>query len=295
MEEKITADRTVALCENLSSVFGDVVDFVDLEASNAHDLEFMDQSIMDECDQDDVEFNIPNENRATEMDIACAGKTKQDAENMAVEVLAKRAFTAVELRKKLHGKKFPLHIVDAVISDFKQRNSSRHRDHQKTDSETSKKYPSNILKMQALLRKGVSEADVEKATKQVFEQDDSDGKGDMLVGMSKVSVDRLLAQASKQWLRGQDVPIETRKSRIVRWLQYRGFTWQITNFILRKLASQYPPISLTGSLPYPSDSSRGLFGLKRVVRLAARSHMEFASLERHKTRLIDSLLSLHRH
>jgi SOS response regulatory protein OraA/RecX len=32
-----------------------------------------------------------------------------------------RAYTAVELRKKLHGKRFPPDIVEAVIGDFKSR------------------------------------------------------------------------------------------------------------------------------------------------------------------------------
>lgn len=30
-----------------------------------------------------------------------------------------RAFTALELRKKLHGKRYPLHIIDSVIADVK--------------------------------------------------------------------------------------------------------------------------------------------------------------------------------
>jgi hypothetical protein len=32
-----------------------------------------------------------------------------------------RAYTAVELRKKLHGKRFPPDIVEAVIGDFESR------------------------------------------------------------------------------------------------------------------------------------------------------------------------------
>lgn len=32
-----------------------------------------------------------------------------------------RAFTAVELKKKLQGKSFPLEIVDAVITDYQNR------------------------------------------------------------------------------------------------------------------------------------------------------------------------------
>jgi hypothetical protein len=35
--------------------------------------------------------------------------------------LPHRAYTAVELRKKLHGKRFPPDIVEAVIGDFESR------------------------------------------------------------------------------------------------------------------------------------------------------------------------------
>ena len=100
---------------------------------------------------------------------------------------------------------------------------------------------------QALFTKGVSEVDAEKAIKLVFEDrvSDEDGESDMdqelIHGMSKLSMDHLFVQASKQWLRGREVPKETRKSRIVRWLQYRGFNWGVIGFILKKLESQHPP------------------------------------------------------
>lgn len=91
---------------------------------------------------------------------------------------------------------------------------------------------------QALSNKGVSEADTDKALKLVFEDGDSDEQ-ESKVGMSNISMDQLLIQASKQWLRGQDVPKDTRKSRLIRWLQYRGFNWDVVNFVLKKLESQH--------------------------------------------------------
>lgn len=91
---------------------------------------------------------------------------------------------------------------------------------------------------QALSNKGVSEADTDKALKLVFEDGDSDEQ-ESKVGMSKISMNQLLIQASKQWLRGQDVPKDTRKSRLIRWLQYRGFNWDVVNFVLKKLESQH--------------------------------------------------------
>jgi len=54
-------------------------------------------------------------------------------------------------------------------------------------------------------------------------------------------MDHLFAQALKQWLRAKDLPSEKQKSRIINWLQYRGFNWGIINFILKKLQSEHPP------------------------------------------------------
>ncbi|MCI12136.1 regulatory protein recX-like, partial [Trifolium medium] len=96
----------------------------------------------------------------------------------------------------------------------------------------------------ALFMKGVSQADAEKAVEVVF-KDNNDCVGDekSIVGLSKQSMDHLYVQASKQWSRGQNVPLETRKSRIIRWLQYRGFDWNVISIILKKLDKheQNPP------------------------------------------------------
>lgn len=94
---------------------------------------------------------------------------------------------------------------------------------------------------QALLKKGVSEAAAENAIKLVFEGDESGAQASSSLGLSKLSMDHLFIQASKQWLRGQDVPRETRKSRIIRWLQYRGFNWDVVSVILKKLESHHAP------------------------------------------------------
>ncbi|PON86360.1 hypothetical protein TorRG33x02_179260, partial [Trema orientale] len=68
----------------------------------------------------------------------------------------------------------------------------------------------------ALFRKGVSKHDTEKAIQLVFEGGESDGYQESSHGLSKLSMDRLFVQASKQWLRSRDVPKETRKTRIIR-------------------------------------------------------------------------------
>ncbi|CAL5392417.1 unnamed protein product [Camellia sinensis] len=164
---------------------------------------------------------------------------KQDAEKLAIELLATRAFTAVELRKKLHGKRFPPDIIDAVIMDFQSRGLVNDCLYAETFSQSrfsSSSWGPRRIK-QALFKKGVSEVDAEKAINLVFQDSDQESRH----GLSKVSMDHLFVQASKQWLRGRDVTNETRKSRIVRWLQYRGFNWGVISSILKKLESENPP------------------------------------------------------
>lgn len=174
---------------------------------------------------------------------ALNSKTKQDAQKLAIELLAARAFTEIELQKKLRAKKFPSSIVESVITDIKCRgllNDGFYAESFSRSRWLSSTWGPRRIK-QALLMKGVSEMEAEKAMKQVFEGDDigSDGQN-MNHGMSKLSMDRLFLQASKQWLRGQGTSLENRKSRIIRWLQYRGFNWGVTSFILKKLEAQYP-------------------------------------------------------
>lgn len=88
--------------------------------------------------------------------------------------------------------------------------------------------------------------EADKATKKVFEEEidrnnNKSGNEHTEHGMSQLSMDRLFLQASKQWLRGQSSPPENQKARMIRWLQYRGFNWRVTNTILRRLESKYPP------------------------------------------------------
>ncbi|KAF7144742.1 hypothetical protein RHSIM_Rhsim04G0010100 [Rhododendron simsii] len=176
-------------------------------------------------------------------DVLQVGKTEQDAENLAIELLAMRAYTAVELRKKLLGKRFPLDTVDAVILDFQTRGLINDGLFAETFCQSrwsSSSWGPRRIK-QALLQKGVREADAEKAINYVFKDSNSDGEEESTHGLSKTSIDKLLAQASKQWLRGRDATKETRKTRIIRWLQYRGFNWGVVNFIVKKLESQCPP------------------------------------------------------
>ncbi|QCE01867.1 regulatory protein [Vigna unguiculata] len=175
-----------------------------------------------------------------DQDLMQIDKFISDVEESAVKLLAARALTALELRKKLLGKRFSPNAVDAVINKFQRRGLINDRLYAETFSQSrwsSSSWGPRRIK-QALFKKGVSQADAEKAVEVVFKDNDCAEDHKSVIGLSKHSLDHLYTQVSKQWFRGQNVPKETRKSRIVRWLQYRGFDWNVINFILKKLEGQ---------------------------------------------------------
>ncbi|KAG6536406.1 hypothetical protein ZIOFF_001460 [Zingiber officinale] len=165
---------------------------------------------------------------------------KQEAEQMAIELLAARAFTTLELRKKLRGKRYPKDVVAAVISSAKERgllNDGLYAESFSRSRWLSSTWGPKRIKW-VLVQKGVSEMEVDTATRQVFQEDDSGDKSRSTQhGISEPAFKRLYVKATKQWLQGQSSSLENRKARIVRWLQYRGFSWGVTNIILRKLLS----------------------------------------------------------
>ncbi|XP_020242059.1 uncharacterized protein LOC109820247 isoform X2 [Asparagus officinalis] len=190
------------------------------------------------------EISNPHEVSMNEKGDLLSRSIRQDAEKVAIELLAVRAFTELELKKKLCGKKFPPKIVDSVITDIKCRgmlNDGLYAESFSRSRWLSSSWGPRRIK-QALVQKGVNVTEAENAITQVFEGDDAEGQSQTVQhGMSKSSMDRLFLQASKQWLRGQNTSPENRKARIVRWLQYRGFNWGVTSFILKKLEADYPP------------------------------------------------------
>ncbi|CAN1848028.1 Regulatory protein RecX [Linum perenne] len=166
----------------------------------------------------------------------------EDANKLAIKFLARRALTALELKKKLHGKKCPADIVDSVVASLQHRgyvNDSLYAESFARSRWSSLSWGPMRIK-QALLKKGVSEGDAQNAIRNVF-QGTEPRIEESRVELSNPSLDHLLAQASKQWGRSQDVAIEKRKSRMIRWLQYRGFDWSVISTVLGKLESGKPP------------------------------------------------------
>ncbi|KAF8048634.1 hypothetical protein N665_2449s0004 [Sinapis alba] len=165
---------------------------------------------------------------------AKSSKETQEAENMAIRYLGLRAYTAVELKKKLIGKKYPLEIVDSVINDFQHRgfiNDNFYAEAFARSRWSSLSWGPRRIK-QALFKKGISKEDSDAAIKLVFEKDTEPSHG-----MSKEAMDQLYVQASKRWLQGRDLPIENRKARVIRWLQYRGFNWGVVSQLMKRLES----------------------------------------------------------
>ncbi|KAI3937629.1 hypothetical protein MKW92_001362 [Papaver armeniacum] len=200
-----------------SSIFEEAEEFLDLE---------------EEEPNDDPEMLGENGNDHHQADAKKHSRDIQDAAEVAMKALARRACTAHELRKKLLVKGFSPYVIQSgfVNDDLYAEAFAR----SKWSSST---WGPRRIK-QTLHEKGVSDAVAAKATKHVFEDDDSGEEMESSLGMSKSSVNHLFVQSSKQWMRSQDVPLEKRKARMTRWLQYRGFGWGVIKFILGKLESQ---------------------------------------------------------
>ncbi|KAI4306253.1 hypothetical protein L6164_029546 [Bauhinia variegata] len=214
MHDKLLLDDSEQDCEKLEEVQHVVEDLRIYEARGCND---QDSLQMDKC--------------------------TIDAEESAIHSLAARALTVVELRKKLLEKRFSPDTVEAVVNNFKRRgliNDKLYAEAFSRSRWSSSSWGPRRIK-QALFKKGVSQDDAKKAVELVFKGDDDNGDQKSSIGMSKQSMDHLYLQASKQWYRSQDAPKETRKSRIIRWLQYRGFNWDVISIILKKLDSQNPP------------------------------------------------------
>ncbi|KAF7816012.1 Regulatory protein recX [Senna tora] len=198
---------------------------------------------MEEVEEDVEEMAIHQAGISCEQDLLQIDKYPSVIEELAIKLLAARALTTVELRKKLHGKRFSSDDVEAVINKFKSKGLINDRLYAESFSRSrwsSSSWGPRRIKL-ALSKKGVSQGDAEKAIELVFKEEDNDVEDQKSsIGLSKHSINHLYVQASKQWDRGHDVPKDTRKSRIIRWLQYRGFDWGVINLILRKLEKQDP-------------------------------------------------------
>ncbi|THU73804.1 hypothetical protein C4D60_Mb04t26710 [Musa balbisiana] len=229
---------------NSSGIFDRTEELLEFKDVSSYSLDITEDAAEEEFELCPGEEEDSDITKITETGEVMKSRIKQDAEQMAIELLSARAFTTLELRKKLRGKKYPLDIVDSLIANLKDRQVSNLLLNLTSFLKGMVGICTNrfMVFKQALRQKGVSEMVADKATKEVFEEDDTGGNDwNIQHGISKHSMEHLYLQASKQWFRSQDSSLQIRKSRIVRWLQYRGFSWGITSNILKRLESDYPP------------------------------------------------------
>ncbi|XP_044481444.1 uncharacterized protein LOC123208044 isoform X2 [Mangifera indica] len=133
------------------------------------DWEFKEHQVMEETEFIEKPKEVIDKMKARQgkdlckQDVLGEAKTIQDAENLAIKLLATRAFTAVELGKKLNGKKFPPNIIKAVITDFRSRgliNDGLYAEAFSQSRWSSSTWGPGRIK-QALFNKGVSGTDAD--------------------------------------------------------------------------------------------------------------------------------------
>ncbi|CAN6448266.1 unnamed protein product [Victoria cruziana] len=239
VNQKLNANRSSRTKLDLSRRFEDGKT-LKLQGDVDYSMDDMNGDLMREIGRQANESENAYETAALEVQVS-PNRLKRDAENFAIEALAGRAHTVIELKKKLRGKKYSSDIVESVISDFEARGLLNDYLYAETVARSrwlSMTWGPRRIK-QALMSKGVNEETITKALKHVFDEDNN-GDGYVHIGMSSSSIDSLLARVSKQWLRAADISEEKRKARIVRWLQYRGFDWGVIAFILKKLEAKNP-------------------------------------------------------
>ncbi|XP_057816528.1 uncharacterized protein LOC131029888 isoform X1 [Cryptomeria japonica] len=152
-----------------------------------------------------------------------------------------RSLTALQLRRKLIGKHFPPDMVEAIIIDLQSSGIQSDSDYAESFSRSrwlSLSWGPKKIKS-ALMHRGVSRSDAERALQHIFSDTDK-MEEEKKWGMSDSARAHLMAQATKKWLQGGNVSFQTRKTRMIWWLQYRGFNWDVINPMLKELQAKYP-------------------------------------------------------
>ncbi|GLJ16381.1 hypothetical protein SUGI_0277770 [Cryptomeria japonica] len=166
---------------------------------------------------------------------------KSTIKKKAYQALAARSLTALQLRRKLIGKHFPPDMVEAIIIDLQSSGIQSDSDYAESFSRSrwlSLSWGPKKIKS-ALMHRGVSRSDAERALQHIFSDTDK-MEEEKKWGMSDSARAHLMAQATKKWLQGGNVSFQTRKTRMIWWLQYRGFNWDVINPMLKELQAKYP-------------------------------------------------------
>ena len=147
----------------------------------------------------------------------------QRAREAAFRLLAVRARSARELQQRLRQKRFPQKIIDQVIDDFQAKGYQ-------SDEEFARLYarekwnnsgwgPARVRR--ELRAKGIAP----ELTDQVVDETYADAD----------LIEALLPLAQKRWLSTEGLPTETRRRRLVSFLQRRGYHWDAINRVLDRV------------------------------------------------------------
>jgi len=141
----------------------------------------------------------------------------------AFRLLAVRARSARELQQRLRQKRFSPELVDQVISELQAKGYQSDEDFARLyarEKWTSSGWgPARVR--QELLAKGITPELTDQVVDETFADTDL--------------VAALLPLAMKRWRTTEGLPAETRRRRLVSFLQRRGYHWDIINRVLERV------------------------------------------------------------
>ena len=148
----------------------------------------------------------------------------QRAREAVFRLLAVRARSASELRQRLRQKRFPTKIIDQVIADLQAKGYQSDEDfarlYAREKWNNSGWGPARVR--QELRAKGIAPELTDQVVGETYEGVDL--------------AEAVLPFAQKRWRTNKGLPTETRRRRLVSFLQRRGYDWDTINRVLERVA-----------------------------------------------------------
>ncbi len=153
----------------------------------------------------------------------------QRAREAAFRLLAVRARSASELRQRLRQKRFAPELLDRVIADLQAKGYQ-------SDEEFARLYarekwnnsgwgPARVRR--ELRAKGIAPELADQVVDETYAAADL--------------VEAVLPFAQKRWRSTEGLPLETRRRRVVSFLQRRGYDWGTIQQVLERVGPHPPP------------------------------------------------------
>ena len=153
---------------------------------------------------------------------------RQKGRDAAFRLLAVRARSAGELRQRLRQKRFSPELVDQVIAELQAKGYQSDEDFARQyarEKWTSSGWgPARVR--QELRAKGIAPELTDQVVDEIFADTDL--------------VAALLPLAMKRWCTTEGLPAETRRRRLVSFLQRRGYDWDTIQKVLERVRP-HPP------------------------------------------------------